>query len=865
VNYYQLSKEEIFKNLNTNSSGLTQKEAETRLRKDGKNIITNHKKKTRLKKFLNQFNNIMIIILLITATISGAVSKINKEPYTDTIVILMIVILNAVLGFIEQQKADNAIEKLTNLQTKKVKIKRNQQIMLINSEEIVKGDVLVLEAGDIVPADARITWEASLKIDESTLTGESIPIEKKEIEITSTKPLSERKNMIYSGTSVVYGKCHAIVCETGQKTEFGKIAESIKTETHEITPLQQKITEISKFLSWIVVIAVICVFLIGMIKHMPIMEVVMLSISLAVAAIPEGLPAIITIILALGASSLAKKNLIVRKMSSIEALGSVEIICTDKTGTITENKMKVKRIYDNQRIYDAKERINNQKLIEIMVLNNDVEKNNNNYLGDPTEIALYKYCEKKINIRKFQQENKRINELPFDSNRKIMSTINKTNNQVVICTKGSFEAVIKRCTKIYENKRSKILNEKRKTELYEIEKNASKQGDRVLAFAYRNLKKDEKIDETIEKDLIFLGLVSIADPPRKRVKEAIEECKKAGIKPIMLTGDSLETATSIAKEVGMIKDDKEAILGDEIENKDEKELQEIVKKYSVYARISPLTKLSIVNAWKKNNKIVAMAGDGVNDSPAIKKADIGIGMGITGTEVSKEVADIVLADDKFETIVTAIKEGKRIFNNIKNVLVYLLTGNIAEILIICIGMLFGIEIFLPIQLLYINLITDSIPAICLAFEKESNTIIHSKQNHKKIFTKYIVARILSSSILKTVAILGIYFINIKLYSKEIANTMAFLSLILIEISYAYSCKNQKENVINKRVFNNKYLNKGIIFLLIIQGIIFLTPIKNVFQIQTLNIVHILYSIVLTTVVFVIGEYSKNILKEFIQE
>lgn len=867
MKFYNLEVNEVLEKLHSNETGISHDESDIRLQKDGKNKLQETQKKSNLRKFLNEFSDLMIIILIIAAIFSFFISFFNNEPFTDSIIIIAIVLLNAVLGFLQELKADKAIEALKKMQTSKVKVKRENQICIINSEDIVRGDILVLEAGDRIPADARIIWESSLKVDESSLTGESIPVSKSVFKIDENAPLSERRNMVYSGTNIVYGKCLAVVCEIGMNTEFGIIAKSLNEEEKEVTPLQKKIDGISKFLSLIIAIIIFIMLFIGMVKGLNIMEVVMLSISLAVAAIPEGLPAVITITLSLGMSTMAKKNAIVRKMSSVETLGCTEIICSDKTGTITQNKMKVREVYYDNKICNIQDLEKNNKLYNIMILNNDVEKNKDEYIGDPTEIALYECCEENCDISKIRNENKRIDELPFDSDRKMMSTINKNNESITLYTKGSFDSIIYHCSYIYEKEEVIRLTEEKKAQLKQIEVDESKKAYRILSYAYKELNNSYKLDNTLENDLIFVGMTAMMDPPRTDVKEAINQCKLAHIKPVMITGDSLSTATSIAKEIGILENDNEAIIGTDIDSMSECELLERVNKYSVYARVSPMNKLAIVNAFKKNDKIVAMTGDGVNDAPALKSANIGVGMGITGTDVSKGVSDIILADDSFTTIVTAVREGRRIYDNIRNVLVYLLTGNIAEVLVVFIGMLFGIEIFLPIQLLYINLITDSIPAIALAFEKEEENIMNRdiRKKNSSFFTPFLLAKMSLSAILKTITILLIYFINLKLYNIDVAITMSFLTLILLEVIFAYSCKNIKKSVLSKNIFNNSYMNRSVLLLAIIQIIVFSTPIKKIFNIVDLNFFQVAYCFLIVIIVFLIDELSKNIISKIFRD
>ena len=865
MNYYSKDINELYQMFKTNKNGLKKSEAKLRVKANGKNIIVGKNKESKLKKFLKEFADIMIIILIISAIVSFVISYINHESYIDSIVILAIVILNALMGYIQELKADKAIDALKKMQSSKVKVKRDNNIYLMDSKYVTIGDILVLEAGDKVPADARIIYEAALKVDESSLTGESEPVLKKVGILKDNLPIQERSNMIFSGTNIVYGKCEALVCKVGMDTEFGHIANSLNEKEEEKTPLEKKINDISKFLSIIITIIICVMFIIGLIKGQDFKEILLLSISLAVAAIPEGLPAVITISLSLGMSEMAKKNAIVRKMTSIETLGCTEIICTDKTGTITQNKMKVQEIYYNHELKKI-DTIDNNLLLKIMVLNNDALKNNDEYLGDPTEIALLEASEKHFDVEKIRKENIRIDEVPFDSDRKMMSTINKHNEDIILYTKGSFDSIISHCKYIYEDEKEELLTDEKRNILRNVEALEANKAFRVLAFAYKKIS-TYKLDENLENDLVFVGMTSLIDPPREDVKKAIELCKKAHIKPIMITGDSLKTALAISKDIGILENDDEAILGEELDKMDFETISKNVSNYSLYARVSPTNKLTIVNAWQKNNKIVAMTGDGVNDAPALKKADIGVGMGITGTEVSKSVSDIILADDSFSTIVTAIKEGRKIFDNIRNVLVYLLTGNIAEVLIVFIGMLFGIQIFLPIQILYINLITDSIPAIALSFEKEEHDIMtrEIRKKNSSFFTPFLLAKIFTSALLKASAIIAVYFINLKLYDIKIASTMAFLTIILLEIIFTFSCRNIKRNVIGKNLFNNKYINQSIIVLILINIVLFLTPLKNIFDLVFLNPIQLIYCIAVAITIFLVDELSKKYIKKLFKD
>ena len=856
--YYDLDIDDVFLTLDTSESGLSCYDADDRLKKNGKNVIVSLKEVSNVRKFFNQFKDLMILILIIAAIVSFFLSFSNSESFFDSIIILVIVILNAVLGFLQELKADKSIEALKKMQVSRIKVKRDNKVLVIDSEDLVCGDYIYLEAGDRVPADCRVIFDVSLKVDESSLTGESVSVSKTSDGFDDSSVF--KSNMVYAGTSVVYGKCHAIVCFTGMDTEFGKIAKGLAETKSEPTPLQRKIDSISKGLSIIIGIVIVVMFIIGLIEGMAISEIVFLSISLAVAAIPEGLPAVITITLSLGMSAMAKKHAIVRKMSSVETLGCAEVICSDKTGTITQNKMVVKEVYFNDCFYDFDGDIDNDILLKIMALNNDVEKSDDKYIGEPTEVALYEYSERYLDIDKLKSYNERIYEIPFDSERKLMTIVNKDDDKISVYTKGSFDSVIDCCKYIYEGNCVKKLTASKKDYLRDIERSQASKCYRNLAYAYKVL---DEFNEGLnfESELIFVGISSMIDPPRSDVKEAISVCKSAGIRPIMITGDSLDTATSIAKDIGILEDGDEAITGAMVDKMSASCLKKNIDKYSVYARVSPMNKLDIVNAWQSNNKVVAMTGDGVNDALALKKADIGIGMGITGTEVSKSASDIILTDDSFSTIVSAIGEGRRIFDNIRNVLVYLLAGNIVEILIVFIGLVLGFEIFVPIQLLYINLITDSIPAIALSFENAENDIMKReiRKKNSSFFTSFLIAKMSFSVILKTLSVVLVYYLGLKLYGVSIAKTMSFLTIIFLEIIFAFSCKNLKKSVLGGYMFNNSYLNRCILGLVIVQLIVFITPLRYVFNLEFLSLIQVIYSLVIVICVFLIDELSKVII------
>ena len=861
---YNVSGEEVLENLKTSEEGLTEKEAKTRLKKEGLNKLKETKKESKIIKFLSQFKNLMIIVLLIAASVSFIISYINKESYIDSIIILLIVFINAILGFFEELKADQAIDALKRMQTTKVKVRREGVVKYLNSEELVRGDIVLLEAGDKISADARLLNSNYLKVDEASLTGESDAVLKQTDKLEKEVVLNDRTNMVYAGTNVVYGKGECVVTATGMNTQIGLIAGSLESTKPELTPLQKKINGISKVLTIIISIVILVMFIVSIIKDMKITEALLLAISLAVAAIPEGLPAVITVILSLGMSSLAKKKAIVRKMASVETLGSTEVICTDKTGTITQNKMKLKELYYNNETFKCDHLLKENSLfLYNLALNNDIDKNEQGFIGDPTEIAIIEYLNKNLDAMQLKEKYPRVNEIPFDSERKMMSVECMINNKKYLFTKGSFDSVIKCCSKIEINDQVITLGEKEKQNLKKVEKEKSDQALRLLAFAYKKIKEDQ----ITEDKLVFQGFVGVIDPPRTDVKDAIKLCKKAHIKPIMITGDSLNTAIAIAKEIGILSDNKEAISGEELDKLTDEELYQNIEQYTVYARVSPMNKLSIVNAWKKKGKVVAMTGDGVNDAPAIKASDIGIGMGITGTEVSKSVADIILVDDSFSTIVSAVKEGRKIFDNIRNVITYLLIGNITEVITVFIGLLCGYTIFVPIQLLFINLITDSIPAISLAFEPPAEDIMDREVRKKdsSFFTPFLISKIIVSSVLKSIVILLIYFINLHTSGVLVAETTAFLCLMILELCFAYSCKNIKKPVINRKIFNNSKLNISILGITIIGIIIFVTPIKSIFNLTNISFIELLYCLIIIVVMIVIDELLKPVLSKKFQD
>ena len=818
---YSKSEEEIFKILNSDINGLNSKETEKRLNDYGQNIILNKKKTPWILRFLKQFNDTMIIILLVVALLLYFYGYFYSHEYTDTIVILFVVFINAIVGFIQEEKAALILKDLKKYETSTCKVKRNGKIIVINTKELVPGDIIYLESGETVPADIRILSCESLKVDESALTGESVPVQKNANILKENLILQEQKNILFLGTNITNGKCTGIVIGTGKNTEIGKIALSLNEIDRIETPLQLKIKELSKKITFIVFIILIFIFILALINKYTILEIIMLCSSLAVAAIPEGLPTVITITLSIGISNLAKKKTVVKQMQAVETLGAIDIICSDKTGTITQNKMTVKEEY----IVDEK------MLNYICALCNDGLIYEDKYVGDPTETCLYDYLyNRKIDSLKLRKKCERILDIPFDSDRKMFTTLNKIDNEVYILCKGSMDSLIEKVN----------LSKNEKQEILDKVKNLSKKALRTLGFAYKKLDyipKDIKELEKEEYNLSFAGILGMIDPPRESVNESVALCKNAGIRPIMITGDSIDTATAIAKDVGIISNDDEAILGSELDKYNDKELEDIVKQYSVYARVNPSHKERIVFALQNSGKIVAMTGDGVNDAPAIKDAHVGVGMGITGTDVTKSASDIVLMDDSFSTIVVAVEEGRRIYNNIRNNIVFSLSSNFAEIFTIIIGLLSKTTILLPIYILFIDLVTDSIPSICLSFEKSEAGIMNKKPRgiNKPLFTPFIKSCIASSAIIETIFVVLTYFISLKMYGQETAMSLALLSMVVQEIVYSISCRNLKQSITKQGLFSNKAMNYGLLLIFLIELIVFITPVGKLISIKSINI------------------------------
>ena len=724
-----------------------------------------------------------------------------------------------------------------------------------------------------MPADLRIIESNSIRVEEASLTGESLPVSKFSDRIDEKTALAERNNMLYSGSSVVYGRGEGVVISTGMNTELGKIAVMLSSETETLTPLQKKTNEISKVLSIVVVVIGLAMVILGLLQHNKLLEIFMLSVSLAVAAIPEGLPASITIILSIGVQKMAKKHSIIRKLASVETLGATEIICSDKTGTLTQNKMTVTEInFSNEKllseniVYDPNNEVMSL-LFKNMALCNDVkfDKKNNEFLGDPTEIALVNLTEK-LGINKDYADTryKRVGELPFDSERKLMTTINVDEDKRFVYTKGAIEGLIERCTKAYINGKIVNMTGKLKKQIIDISSEMSERALRVLGFAYKEIDSMpyDIVSETVENDLIFIGLVGMIDPPRIEVKDAVRECALAGMIPIMITGDSILTAKAIAKEIGILKEGNEAITGAELDKLTDEEFEKRIKNIRVYARVSPENKVRIVKTWKKLGKTVAMTGDGVNDAPALKSADIGVGMGITGTEVSKSVASMILTDDNFASIVVAVKEGRRVYKNIQNVIAYLLASNIAEVLIVFFAKIFNATIFSPLHLLWINLITDAIPAMTLGFEEADKNIIKEKPRKasEPFFNKFLIIRIIIPAIIKSIMVLALYFTVEANYSHEYAMTVAFITLSFAELLFAFVVRSDSKPIYKIGVFSNPQMLIGTTFLILVQLIVLFVPnLSRVLGLASLSKELYIISIGFAVLFMIIAEIIKVVI------
>lgn len=862
---YQKTIEEIYSEYQTSKEGLSDKEAERRLGLFGKNVLIQKNKKSKWKIFLSQFKNIMVILLLLVGVMSLVYAIFTSGDFLEPIVILGTSLINCLMGYFQESKAEDALEKLKNYSSAKAKVKRGGDITEIDAKDLVRGDYIILEAGDKIPADARIVESYFAKCDESILTGESMSVDKTEETITKKELIAERTDMVYSGTILVAGKIEAVVTDTGMNTELGKIASTLDSKEEPITPLQVKVNKISTFISCVAAILVAFVLCYGLIMDYTLLNVVMLCISMIVASVPECLPIAITATLSIGVSQMAKKKSIVRNLAAIETLGATEVICTDKTGTLTTNQMEILKVYTNGNLIPLEDIKNYQTFINIMLCcNNSTKDDDGKYRGDAVEVALNQYLEKqKIDVETLQKKKKRVLELPFDSKRKMMSTIYEENNGKVIYTKGSLESLLPRCKSVLIDGKIKPLTAEIKAEYEEMETQLSQDALKVLAFATKEITHDRKEEAEYfkeESDLILVGLTGFKDPARKDVKAAIQECKEAHIRPIMITGDNLETALSIGKEVGICSSDDEGVNASELTHLTKDDWIEYVNKYSVFARVSPEAKVQIVTALQRMGKVVAMTGDGVNDAPAMKLANVGVGMGKSGTDVTKNVADIILLDDSYSTITTAVSEGRRIYDNVIINVLYNLSSNFTEIVIILFGMFMGSNIISALHVLYIDLVADTIPSIALAFEKSSKNNMKRKPNgiNRPIFTQFFTAFLVTSVILEAGISLLVYFL-FKSQGTELAQTLALLSIVINEFVFAYNCRSLKETIFERGIFSNKHLNLGIFVLLVVQTIVFFTPIGKLFGLVIVKVWQVALVIGINILAFLVLEGLKPIL------
>ncbi|MDR2975915.1 MAG: cation-translocating P-type ATPase [Streptococcaceae bacterium] len=868
---YSRPKEEVLEEVKSSEQGLSQAEAAKRLAEYGRNELTAAKKKTLFMKFLDQFKDLMIIILLIAAVLSVITS--GGEDISDAIIILAVVLINAIFGVYQEGRAEAAIEALKNMSSPAARVRRDGHVSEIDSKDLVIGDIVLLEAGDVVPADLRLLESASLKIEEAALTGESVPVEKDaRAEIPEDAGIGDRINSAYQNSNVTYGRATGVVTATGMSTEVGKIAKMIESADETETPLKRNLNKLSAFLTWMIlgialVTFIVHTFRLAEITPNGLIEGLMTSVALAVAAIPEGLPAIVTIVLSLSTQVLAKQNAIIRKLPAVETLGSTDVICSDKTGTLTMNQMTVEKIFTNEHLQDAADDISTDDLT-LLVMNfaNDTKMTEDgSLLGDPTETALVKYgLDKNFNLHQELLDHPRVAELPFDSDRKLMSTAQDYQGKYFVAVKGAPDQLLKRLTKKTVNGEITDFTEADRELVLDTNKSLARQALRVLMMAYKEITEIPSDLNELEQDLIFAGLVGMIDPERPEAAAAVATAKSAGIRPIMITGDHQDTAEAIAKRLGIIEEDNmdHVLTGAELNALTDEEFQPQVQQYSVYARVSPEHKVRIVKAWQKDEKVVAMTGDGVNDAPALKTADIGIGMGITGTEVSKGASDMILADDNFATIITAVREGRKVFANIQRSIQYLLSANTAEVLTVFIATLFGWSTLLPVHLLWINLVTDTLPAIALGVEPAEPGIMNEKPRGKKanFFSGGVLSSIIYQGILQAALVLGVYGLALKFPAHTVANTtlaqakellthigeganaalgshqallsalehadaltMAFATLGLIQLFHAFNVKSVHQSIFTVGLWRNRTFNWAVPVSFLLLGVTIVVP------------------------------------------
>lgn len=874
--FYTQGVEEVLKSLDTSIDGLSTAQAKERLDAYGYNELDEGEKRSLLSKFIDQFKDLMIIILLVAAALS--IITEGRHGLTDACIIFAVVVLNAAFGVYQEGQAEAAIEALKNMSSPMARVRRDGNVVEIDSRELVPGDIVLLEAGDVVPADMRLIEAASLKIEEAALTGESVPVEKDITETVEAEAgIGDRVNMCYQNSNVTYGRGTGVVTNTGMYTEVGKIADMLANADESQTPLKQSLEQLSKTLTYLIIAIALVTFLVSVfIRGEQPLEGLMVAVALAVAAIPEGLPAIVTILLSLGTTTLAKRNAIVRKLPAVETLGSTEIIASDKTGTLTMNQMTVEKVYTNGQLQNADAELGaDNTTLRIMTFANDTKVDpDGKLIGDPTETALVQFgLDHNFDVREVLKSEPRVAELPFDSDRKLMSTIHKEpDGSYFVAVKGAPDQLIKRVTRIEINGEVRPITDEDKQAILAINKDLAKQALRVLMMAYKTTSEIPTLEsEVVESDLIFSGLVGMIDPERPEAAEAVRVAKEAGIRPIMITGDHQDTAEAIAKRLGIIDpNDTEdrVITGAELNELSDEEFQKVFKQYSVYARVSPEHKVRIVKAWQNEGKVVAMTGDGVNDAPSLKTADIGIGMGITGTEVSKGASDMVLADDNFATIIVAVEEGRKVFSNIQKSIQYLLSANMAEVFIIFFATLFGWDVLQPVHLLWINLVTDTLPAIALGVEPAEPGIMTHKPRGRQsnFFDGGVFGAIMYQGVFQTILVLAVYGWGLVFpehhTQAEIhadALTMAYATLGLIQLLHAFNVKSVYQSVFKVGLFRNKTFNWAIpVAFILLMATIVVPGFNNLFHVSHLSFTQWLAVMVGSFLIVVLVEIVKAI-------
>ena len=836
--HYRKSSDEVMNSLGVTDKGLSSEEVKKRHEQFGYNELAEGKKKSTLQVFFEQFKDFLVIILIVAAIISASLGKAESAA-----VIMVVVILNAVLGTVQHVKAEQSLKSLKALSSPTAKVLRDGQMVEVSSREVVAGDILYLDAGDYVPADGRIIESYSIQINESSLTGESLavtktiePIEKEDV------PIGDKTNMVFSGSFVTYGRGTVLVTDIGMKTEIGKIANLLESAKEKKTPLQASLDHFGKKLAFIIIVIALLIFGIDLFRGQELVNSFMFAVSLAVAAIPEALSSIVTIVLAFGTQKMAKENAIVRKLHAVESLGSISVICSDKTGTLTQNKMTVQQVFVDHKVipHDQLTRGNplQKKFVLMSLLCNDSVTMDKKEIGDPTEVALVNFGEEyQLDELKVREVYPRVAEIPFDSDRKLMSTVNKVENQFIMITKGALDVLISRMVKVQTSEGIVDFTDDHKKELEKVNQDFSKQGLRVLAFAFKELAEGQEVGVEDENDLTFVGLTAMMDPPRPESKEAVENCIAAGIKPVMITGDHKITASAIAKQIGILKHESEAIEGVEIEKLSDEQLREKVQDLSVYARVSPEHKIRIVKAWQEKGNVVAMTGDGVNDAPALKQADIGIAMGITGTEVAKDAASMVLTDDNFSTIVKAISNGRSVYANIQNAIKFLLAGNSGGVLAVLYASIFALPApFAPVHLLFINLLTDSLPAIAIGLEPHNKKIMNQKPRNMNtpLLNKSFAKGVLLEGLLIAIASLIAFHLGLSTGDTVTASTMAFATLCLARLFHGFTARS-KESIFKIGVFSNKYSWLAFILGVIFLHLVLLVPgLMGIFEVAALS-------------------------------